>query len=219
MTFKTGLFNRTSWVIPDEIKYNKETNTEMITELELTYEQILTDFRTALQQGIEGFMKAGEVYVKAIEKDYTYGERLKEEFSDMVPAKAWNQLEALGRKWIHPKLLLGGMSDPKKTNLVKRLPYSTQSKVFNNDRFKLLVSGGDYIEVNFFDATYEQCKQLCGDGFIRSLSEQKSWLEQQKVYQEIKPEELPYHIVGGKITFRKNVSLTRAEMKQLLSQL
>jgi len=24
MTFKTGLFNRTSWVIPDEIKYNKE---------------------------------------------------------------------------------------------------------------------------------------------------------------------------------------------------
>lgn len=29
MTFKTGLFNRTSWVIPNEIKYNKETNTKM----------------------------------------------------------------------------------------------------------------------------------------------------------------------------------------------
>jgi hypothetical protein len=212
----TGLFSRTKYNNNQII--NTEMNT-MIAELELTYEQILTDFRTALQQGIDGFMKAGEVYVKAIEKDYTYGERLKEEFSDMVPAKAWNQLEALGRKWIHPKLVLGGMSDPKKTNLVKRLPYSTQTKVFNNDRFKLLVSGGDYIEVNFFDATHEQCKQLCGDGFIRSLSEQKSWLEQQKVYKEIKPEELPYHIVGGKITFRKNVSLTRAEMKQLLSQL
>ena len=24
MTFRTGLFNRTCWVIPDEIKYNKE---------------------------------------------------------------------------------------------------------------------------------------------------------------------------------------------------
>ncbi len=193
--------------------------TTMIAELELTYEKILTDFKQALHEGINGFMKAGEVYVKAIEKDYTYGERLKEEFADMVPAKAWNQLEALGRKWIHPKLVLGGMSDPKKTNLVKRLPYSVQNKIFNSERFQLLVSGGDYLEVNFFDATYEQCKQLCGDGFMRSLSEQKSWLEQQKVKQEIKPEELPYHIIGGKITFRKNVSLTRAEMKQLLSQL
>ena len=43
MTFKTGLFNRTSWVIPDEIKYNKETNTEMNTTIPakpLTYDLV-----------------------------------------------------------------------------------------------------------------------------------------------------------------------------------
>ena len=43
MTFKTGLFNRTSWVIPDEIKYNKETNTKMNTIIPakpLTYDLV-----------------------------------------------------------------------------------------------------------------------------------------------------------------------------------
>ena len=191
----------------------------MIAQIELTYDDVLCDFKQALEDGINGFLRAGEVYVKAIDQDPEYGEKLQQEFQHMVPQKAWNQLEALGRKWIHPKLLLGGMSDPKKTNLVKRLPYSTQTKVFNGGRFPLLVSNGDHIEVDLTDATYEQCKQICGDGTIRSLSQQKAYIEQNKLRQEIKPEELPYHITGGKITFRKHVSLSRAELKQLLNQL
>lgn len=191
----------------------------IIEQTPVSYDLILSEFKDALLAGINGFIKAGEIYVKAIEQDRSYGARLKEEFSDMVPAKAWNQLEALGRKWIHPKLVLGGMSDPQKTTLVKRLPYSEQSKVFDGERYQLLVSNGDYIEVNLLDATTEQAKQIIGDGLIRSLSEQKSWLESKKVQKELKVEELPYQIKGGKITFRKNVSLTRAEMKQLLSQL
>jgi len=185
----------------------------------VSYDLILNEFKDALLAGINGFIKAGEIYVNAIEQDPTYGKRLKEEFADMVPAKAWNQLEALGRRWIHPKLVLGGMSDPKKTSLVKRLPYSEQSRVFEGERYQLLVSNGDYIEVNLLDATTDQAKQIIGDGIIRSLSEQKSWLEGKKIQKELKVEELPYQIKGGKITFRRNVSLTRAEMKQLLSQL
>tara|TARA_B100001939_G_C16905217_1_gene601950 strand:+ start:440 stop:1021 length:582 start_codon:yes stop_codon:yes gene_type:complete len=191
----------------------------IIEKTPVSYDLILAEFKDALLAGINGFIKAGEIYVKAIEQDRSYGTRLKEEFADMVPAKAWSQLEALGRKWIHPKLVLGGMSDPQKTTLVKRLPYSEQSKVFDGERYQLLVSGGDYIEVNLLDATTDQAKQIIGDGLIRSLSEQKSWLESKKVQKELKVEELPYQIKGGKITFRKNVSLTRAEMKQLLSQL
>lgn len=191
----------------------------IIEKSNVSYDLILNEFKDALLAGINGFIKAGEIYVKAIEQDRTYGQKLKEEFADMVPAKAWSQLEALGRKWIHPKLVLGGMSDPQKTNLVKRLPYSEQSKVFDGERYQLLVSKGDYIEVNLLDATTDQAKQIIGDGLIRSLPEQKSWLESKKVQKELKVEELPYQIKGGKITFRKNVSLSRAEMKQLISQL
>jgi len=188
-------------------------------EIKLTYKDVLKDFQNALEDGINGFLRAGDVYVRAVDHDPDYGERLQEQFQHMVPSKAWNQLEALGRKWIHPKLLLGGMSDPKKTNLVKRLPYSTQTKVFNGGRFPLLVSNGDHIEVDLTDATYEQCKQICGQGTVRTLSQQKAYVEQAKLKQEIKPQELPYHINGGKITFRKNVSMSRAELKQLLNHL
>jgi hypothetical protein len=120
---------------------------------------------------------------------------------------------------MHPKLILGGMSDAKKTNIVKRLPYSLQNRVFEGEKFELLISGGDVLEVSALDASTEQVTQLFGDGNLRSLREQKAYIENSKLQEDLKPQELPYYVQKGKIIFRKNTELTRAEMKQLLTQL
>ncbi len=109
----------------------------MITELKLTNEELISQFREAITTGINGFVRAGELYVKAIDQDPKNAERMQLEFADIVPSKAWKQFEAIGRKWIHPKLILGGMSDAKKTNIVKRLPYSLQNRVFEGEKFEL----------------------------------------------------------------------------------
>ena len=133
----------------------------MITELKLTNEELISQFRRRITTGINGFVRAGEW--KAIDQDPKNAERMQLEFADIVPSKAWKQFEAIGRKWIHPKLILGGMSDAKKTNIVKRLPYR-QNRVFEGEKFELLISGGDVLEVSALDASTEQVTQLFGDG-------------------------------------------------------
>ena len=115
----------------------------MTTTLSINYTKVAQEFKEALASAIDGLVKAGEVYVRAIDIDPTVAERLQEEFKDVVPAQAWAQFEALGRKHIHPQLVLGGMSDVRKSNMIKGLPYSVQSRVFDDEKFELLVSGGD----------------------------------------------------------------------------
>ena len=190
----------------------------MITELAKTYDEIIGEFKDAITNGINGFVKAGEIYVKAIDQDPEYADKMQLEFSDIVPAKAWKQFEAIGRKWIHPKLILGGMSDAKKTNIVKRLPYSLQNRVFDGEKFPLLIAGGDVLEVSILDASSEQTMQLCGEGNMRTLREQKAYIENSKLREDLKPQELPYYVQKGKVIFRKNTEITRAELKQLLTQ-
>ena len=159
----------------------------MITELQLTTEQLMAEFKQAITSGLNGFVRAGEVYVKAIDQDPSNAERMQLEFSDIVPSKAWKQFEAIGRKWIHPKLILGGMSDAKKTNIVKRLPYSLQNRVFEGDKFELLISGGDVLEVSALDASTDQVTQLFGDGNLRTLREQKAYIESNKLQDDLRP--------------------------------
>jgi hypothetical protein len=191
----------------------------MITELNISFEEITTQIRSALESGMAGFVQAGDLYVKAIDQDPSYGERLKEEFKDVVPGRAWSQLEALGRGLIHPKLILGGVADRQKNTLIKNLPMSLQNRVFNEEKFPLLISGGDVLDVSILSATPDQTRQLCGYGEIRTLVEQKAYVEGQKLEEELKPQELPYYIKAGKIIFRKNTELSRSEIKLLLTQL
>ena len=54
-----------------------------------------------------------------------------------------------------------------KTNVVKRFTHSLQNRVFEGEKFELLISGGDVLEVSALDASTEQVTQLFGDGNLR----------------------------------------------------
>ena len=177
----------------------------------------LKEFRTHFMSGIEGIVKAGEIYVEAIDDDPCNADKFKDEFADWLPSSAWSQFEAIGRKWMHPRLIMGGMADKKKTRLVKRLPYSTQERVFKRERFALLISGGDTLNVDMMEATPEQVEQLCDGSSLRNIAQQKAWLESRAVEKaDEAPELMPYTINGGKVSFRRGVTLTRAELKRLI---
>jgi hypothetical protein len=174
------------------------------------------EFRDALTQGIEGFTRAGEVYVEAVDANPKHGEVFREEFEGQVSASSWALFEKVGRKCLHPQLIVGGGPN---ANKIRRLPYSVQERVFAGERFELLVSGGEHILVDVREATKEQAEQLVGDDHIRTLSEQRAWMEAQKTLAEAEPEVMPYVIAGGTVTFRKGVKLTKQEVRRILAEI
>ena len=187
---------------------------------EITIKSRMDEFGEALKAGIDGLVKAGEIYVEAIEEDPRNADKFRERFTDWVPSAAWSNFENMGRKLMHPRLVMGGMSDRKKTSLIKRLPYSTQARVFERERFSLLTATGDTLQIDLMEATAEQAEQLCDGSSIRNLSAQKAWMEARAAAASQEPAEvLPYTITDGKVTFRRGTVLSRAELKRLLAEM
>jgi hypothetical protein len=181
----------------------------------------LSEFRAAFQDGINGIVKAAEIYVSALDEDPRNSDKFRDEFADWIPASAWSQFEAVGRKWMHPRLLMGGVADRKKASVIKRLPYSMQDRVFKRERFQLLTDSGDTLRVDLMEATPEQAEQICNGSAIRNLGEQKAWLEARAAQTSTKQdaEVLPYTIADNKITFRRGCVMNRNELKRLLQEM
>jgi hypothetical protein len=187
---------------------------------EIAVSSKVEEFRTALQEGIGGIVKASEIYVAAIDENPRNADAFRDAFSEWVPASAWSQFEAVGRKWMHPRMLMGGVADKKKATIIKRLPYSMQDRVFKKDRFPLLTVDGDTLQVDVLEATASQAEQLFNGPNLRSLGEQRAWLESRKVAQKDEiAEMLPYVITDGKVTFRRGCVLNRSELRRLLQEM
>ena len=181
-------------------------------------------FRAAMQQGIEGLTRAGEIWVAVLDEDPRNADKFKATFADLVPLSAWAQFEAIGRKWMHPRLIMGGVADRRKSALIKKLTYSAQERVFSRECFKLLTAAGDTLEVDLLEATTEQAEQICNGASTRSLLEQRAWVESRVESRVVaraqeQAELLPYTINDGKVSFRRGTTLTRAEMKRLLAEM
>ena len=116
-------------------------------------------------------------------------------------------------------LLMGGMADRKKHAIIKRLPYSLQERIFSGERFKMLTPKGETLNVDLMEATAEQVEQICGGGAVKSLGEQRAWLEEASKTIEVESEQMPYVVSNGKVSFRNGVVLTRNEVKRLLQEM
>jgi len=177
----------------------------------------LGEFRAAFAAGIQGIVKAGEIYVAAIDHNPKLADSFREEFTDSIPAAAWGQFEAVGRKWLHPNLILGGGGEY--ATRIKRLPYSQQERVFAGERFDMLTGAGDTLKVDLREIGKTQADQMFAERHVRTLSEQKSWIEARRAVPVVEPTELlPYTISGDRVTFRRGATLTRAELKRLVME-
>ena len=181
----------------------------------------IEEFRDALQAGVQGFVRCGEIYVAAIDENPMSAEMFQREFAEIVPPSMWANFEAVGRKWLHPKMLMGGVSDRKKNSIFKRLPFSIQERIFGRERFPLLLANGDTLQVDALEATSEQAEQLFDNNGVRSAGAQKAWLEsyRTKTTGQQQAETLPYTICNGVVTFRRGTKLTRPELKRLLAEM
>lgn len=176
------------------------------------------EFRAAFACGIESIVKAAAIYVAAIDHNPNNASAFHEAFKDVIPASAWGGFEAVGRKWMHPKLLMGGGG--RYGGRIKRLPYSVQESIFSGARFDLLTKTGDTLKVDLRECTPEQVDQLIDGNSIRSLSAQRAWLEAQtSAPAPQEAEMLPYAITGGKIVFRRGVVMTKRELARIIKEM
>ena len=184
----------------------------------------IAEFRKALLEGIAGFVRASEIYVDSIRENPRNADRFQEELADMIPPGAWKRFEAVGKGALDPRLLLGVVGDKKKASLIERMPPSMQTRILNGERFPLLVSGGESLEVNLMDATFVQASQLLGSTSVRDLSQQRAWLESRKKGEgagenDAEAETMPYIITGGTVVFRRGCRMSRSEIKRLLTEM
>lgn len=185
---------------------------------DLVKRDYVTEFREAFSVGIDNIVKASAIYVAAIDENPHNAAAFREAFADTIPDSAWGSFEAVGRKWMHPKLLLG--AGGRYSGRIKRLPYSVQDSIFSGQRFDLLTTTGDTLKVDVRECTPEQVDQLIDGNSIRNLSSQRAWMEARAAAPApVDVEQLPYTIAGGKIIFRRGVVMTKRELTRIIKEM
>ena len=182
------------------------------------------EFGKAYNGGILGLTRAAEIYVAAIDENPEMREKFREAFDNQIPWSIWPQFEAIGRKCMHPRLLMGGVSDAKKSRIIKRLPYSLQESIFDRrEKFELLTTNGDTLNVDVLSATPEQVEKLFDEhGDYRTLAEQKAYDEQLKsdaAVAEVAPEPMPYSIRRGRVSFIRPITLGKRDLQRIISEM
>ena len=181
-----------------------------------------SEFKSALYAGCEGIARAARIYVEFLDREPLKADEFRSLADDMVPFHVWSLLEQVGRKQLHPRLLLGG---GRHGNVIRRLPYSIQEKILERkEKFELVTSGGEILKVDLQTCEPEQIAQIVDGDQIREPSAQRAYIENRKARAALakKPEPaelLPYQIIGGAILFRKDCRLTKRELKKLVETL
>jgi hypothetical protein len=178
----------------------------------------VSEFRQAFAAGMDGLAKAGKIYAEAIDAHPANAARIKSQAADMnLPESTWSSLEKLGRGQIHIKCLLG--SNVRNLGKIKLLPYSIQERIFNGDRFELLLADGATLMVDLREIESAQADQLVDRTTIRSIPAQRAWLAKHKPTDPTMPEVLPYIVRGGKLHVLKAATFTRADLKKFIAEL
>ena len=174
-------------------------------------------FTSAVFSGIAAFEEAGRILVRLIEQDADVITRIVE----LNPGFTLDMLETferIGRGQLYYKLTI---NETPGVRALRRCPYSEQVKYFEEPLELLLMEGDttDKILVSIHALTNEQARQAIGRGRIRTIPEQRAWLESER---RLPPSPLvpskPYAARRGKVVFYEPCVLTVSELAHLISE-
>lgn len=181
--------------------------------------QKIETFIDLFRQGVEAWIKAGEILVEMVDNDpHTY-DYIIEKCPTLNPG-ILGRFEQIGRKILHPQLLL--TASPGFARL-RRLPFSMQER-FIEEPVALVVhtdEGTDVMLVKAQNMTKDQAEQAFGPGRLRTEGEQKAWLMDQRS-KKAKPigSNLPaWSIRGGRVIFNEGATLSAGELATIITQL
>jgi len=178
----------------------------------------ITEFIALFKQGVDAWIKAGEILVGLVESDpHTYDYIIQQ--CQTLNAGVLGRFEQMGRKTLHPQLLL--TASPGFARL-QRLPMSMQER-YIEEPIPLIVhtdGGTDVLLVQAKNMTKEQAAQVFTTGRIRTEGEQKAYLMQQRSNsaKNVTPANPMWKIKGGKVIIN-GVEFTRKTILSILSEM
>ena len=186
----------------------------------LTSQQAKIDsFIGYFREGVQAWIKAGEMLVEMVEEDpYVYDYIINQ--CPTLNAGILGRFEQMGRKTLHPQLLLTASPGFAK---LQKLPFSMQER-YIDEPVPMIVhteAGTDVLLVKAKDMTKEQAAQVFAPGRVRTEGEQKAWLMQHRSEKAIRKEETvktPWKIRGHKVIIN-GVEFTRKEIAGILAQM
>jgi len=180
----------------------------------------ILQFIALFKQGVEAWIKAGEILVKLVEDDpHAYDYIIQK--CPQLNAGILGRFEQMGRKTLHPQLLLTASPGFAK---LQKLPFSLQER-YIEEPVPLVVhtdEGTDILLVQAKNMTKEQANQVFAPGRIRTEGEQKALLMQQRsnAARPINKDSAPaWTIKSGRVIFREGTSLTAGELATIIAQL
>jgi hypothetical protein len=190
----------------------------MSTEIEVPALSVLVKkFTNLFQEGMKALEEASKLYVEAIDSHPNAKEVFMEKVPE-IPASAWAGFEAVGRGSLDKRLLY---SSSGVSSRLRKLPLSAQRRALDG-RVDLLLEGGDTLKLKVTEATTEQLNQLIASNHIRTLGEQRLYLESKRtsaippIPVEARP---PYVITGKGIRVIRQADFTKADLARILLEL
>lgn len=156
----------------------KATTIELITPANL-----IGSFAELVQQGIDAWERAGKLLVEMINQDPGIRSKIIERCPHLSEA-ILSRFEAIGRRVLHPKTLLN--SSPGMVRL-RDLPYDEQDQYLTEPVSVVvaLPSGKTDVQKIMISAlTRSQALQVIGKDGIRSLADQRKFLEKKGLIQK-----------------------------------
>jgi len=172
-------------------------------------------FQDIFASGMMQVVEACNIYADTVDKFPEAREAFREA-CPTVPECVWARIELVGIKAMHPKLL---WATGRVAGKLRKLPLSTQTKCLE-EGLELLIANGESLKVASSAMTQFQIRQVFADSHLRTLAEQRAWLESYKA------ENNAYEPVAGDLdkciikdkTFivREAMTFTRAQLQKVL---
>lgn len=169
--------------------------------------------------GVNAWIQAGEMLVEMVEEDpHVYDYIIQK--CPTLNAGILGRFEQMGRKTLHPQLLLSASPGFSK---LSKLPFSMQER-YLSEPVPIIVhtdGGTDVLLVEAKNMTKEQANQVFAPGRIRTEGEQKAWLMQQRsmAAKPVGGNISPWTIKGGRVVFNAGASLSAGELATIITQL
>jgi hypothetical protein len=176
----------------------------------------LAEMKQAITAGVQAWIKAGELLVEILDEGFNL-QTIADEVQ--VPVDALAQLEKIGRGQLCPQLLL---ADYPAARRMERLPMSEQERLMNGPVEVLVMRDGhaDTLQVNVQHLTSQQVKQVFATNHVRSLAEQRQWVESQRPASEPVKVDVPYVLTRkSTVIFHQGCEMSAKELLRIAAQL
>lgn len=174
-------------------------------------------FHSLLMRGLELILEAGKAYVRLLDSVPNIKSLIIEKHPEITEHDL-RMIECIGRGTLYHRLAFTSSPGLKR---LSHCPFSEQVKYFNEPIPMLLLNGKDETDHLMVDARAIDASQAaqCIGSHVRTLGEQRAWLERKRSRAPKLDFTPPYVISNGRVTFQQTTSFSAAEIALILAKI